>query len=167
MIKNKNILITGGNSGIGFFAIINLLKTKNILYVVIKNEFRKNEFLRKIEKHFDKNYLSKFLNIIENCDLSDLENINKIKDYFISKKIFLMNISNNAGIDSNDLAKRGESLIRKSTNRYLTTVKIAFRAKQRRFDDFDGLLEESTIKPVQRSIIELSDEQDQPDLLPG
>ena len=53
-----------------------------------------------------------------------------------------MNISNNAGIDSNDLAKRGESLIRKSTNRYLTTVKIAFRAKQRRFDDFDGLLEE-------------------------
>ena len=49
----------------------------------------------------------------------------------------------------------------------LTTVKIAFRAKQRRFDDFDGLLEESTIKPVQRSIIELSDEQDQPDLLPG
>ncbi len=78
-----------------------------------------------------------------------------------------MNISNNADIDSNDLAKRGESLIRKSTNRYLTTVKIAFRAKQRRFDDFDGLLEESTIKPVQRSIIELSDEQDQPDLLPG
>jgi DNA-directed RNA polymerase subunit omega len=79
----------------------------------------------------------------------------------------LMNISNNAGIDSNDLAKRGESLIRQSTNRYLTTVRIAFRAKQRRFDDFDGLLEESTVKPVQRSIIELSDEQDQPDLLPG
>ncbi len=79
----------------------------------------------------------------------------------------LMNVSNNAGIDSNDLAKRGESLIRQSTNRYLTTVRIAFRAKQRRFDDFDGLLEESTVKPVQRSIIELSDEQDQPDLLPG
>ena len=80
-----------------------------------------------------------------------------------------MQLSNNTGIDSNDLAKRGESLIRKSTNRYLTTVKIAFRAKQRRFDDFDGLLEESSIKPkpVQRSIIELSDEQDQPDLLPG
>ena len=98
MIKNKNILITGGNSGIGFFAIINLLKTKNILYVVIKNEFRKNEFLRKIEKHFDKNYLSKFLNIIENCDLSDLENIKKIEDYFISKKIFLDVLVLNAGL---------------------------------------------------------------------
>ena len=72
-----------------------------------------------------------------------------------------------AGVDHQDLAKRGESLIRQSSNRYLTTVKIAFRAKQRRFDDFDGLLEESSVKPVQRAIVELSDEQDQPDLLPG
>jgi DNA-directed RNA polymerase subunit omega len=72
-----------------------------------------------------------------------------------------------AGVDSSDLAKRGESLIRQSSNRYLTTVRIAFRAKQRRFDDFDGLLEESSVKPVQRAIVELSDEQDQPDLLPG
>ena len=71
------------------------------------------------------------------------------------------------GLSAQGLAKRGESLIRHSTNRYLTTVKIAFRAKQRRFDDFDGLLEESSVKPVQRAIVELSDEQDQPDLLPG
>ena len=56
-----------------------------------------------------------------------------------------MNISTNSSINSDDLAKRGESLIRKSTNRYLTTVRIAFRAKQRRFDDFDGLLEESLL----------------------
>ena len=34
-------------------------------------------------------------------------------------------------------------------------------------DDCDGLLEESSVKPVQRAIVELSDEQDQPDLLPG
>ena len=48
MIIDKNILITGGNSGIGFFGIINLLKTKNNLYIVIKSELRKKEFLRKI-----------------------------------------------------------------------------------------------------------------------
>jgi len=72
-----------------------------------------------------------------------------------------------AGVNSQELAKRGESLIRQASNRYLTTVRIAFRAKQRRFDDFDGLLEESPVKPVQRAIVELSDEQDQPDLLPG
>ena len=104
--------------------------------------------------------LSAFCNLCFDSFLEDC------KMYIKIKKI-LMNISNNSRIDANDLAKRGESLIRKSTNRYLTTVRIAFRAKQRRFDDFDGLLEESTIKPVQRSIIELSDEQDQPDLLPG
>jgi len=98
MIKNKNILITGGNSGIGFFAIINLLKTKNNLYVVIKSELRKNEFLKIIEKYFYKNYLSKYLNIIENCDLSNLENIKKIKDFFISKKIFLNVVVLNAGL---------------------------------------------------------------------
>jgi len=98
MIKNKNILITGGNSGIGLFAIINLLKTKNNLYVVIKNELRKNEFLEIIQKFFDKNHLSKYLNIIDNCDLSDLENIKKIKDYFLGKKIFLDIVVLNAGL---------------------------------------------------------------------
>ena len=98
MIENRNILITGGTSGIGFFAIINLLKKKNNLYVVIKSELRKNEFLKSIEKYFDKNYLSKYLNIIENCDLSNLENIKKIKDYFISKKIFLDVVVLNAGL---------------------------------------------------------------------
>ena len=50
MIKNKNILITGGNSGIGLFAIINLLKTKNNLYVVIKSELRKNDFIKTMHR---------------------------------------------------------------------------------------------------------------------
>jgi len=40
----------------------------------------------------------KFLNIIENCDLSDLKNIKKIKDYFNCKKIFLDVIVLNAGL---------------------------------------------------------------------
>ncbi len=98
MIKNKNILITGGNSGIGLFAIIDLLKTKNNLYIVIKSELRKQEFLNRVVKYIDKNILSKYLNIIENCDLSDLENIKKIKDYFISKMIFLDVVVLNAGL---------------------------------------------------------------------
>ena len=74
-----------------------------------------------------------------------------------------------SGFDVNpkELAQRADSLIRNTSNRYLTTVRIAFRAKQRRFDDFDGLLDDSMVKQVQRAIIELSDEQDQPDLLPG
>ncbi len=98
MIKNKNILITGGNSGIGLFAMINLLKKKNNLYVVIKSELRKNEFLKTIQKYFDQYYLSRYLNIIENCDLANLENIKEIKDYLISKKIFLDVVVLNAGL---------------------------------------------------------------------
>jgi DNA-directed RNA polymerase subunit omega len=70
-------------------------------------------------------------------------------------------------VNPKEVAQRADSLIRHASNRYLTTVRIAFRAKQRRFDDFDGLLDDAMIKPVQRAIIELSDEQDQPDLLPG
>jgi DNA-directed RNA polymerase subunit omega len=76
-------------------------------------------------------------------------------------------MQSSVNVNSKDLAQRAESLIRHSSNRYLSTVRIAYRAKQRRFDDFDGLLEDSMVKPVQRAIIELSDEQDQPDLLPG
>jgi len=64
-----------------------------------------------------------------------------------------------------DLSQRMELLISNASNRYLTTVRIAFRAKQRHFDDFEGLLEESDIKPVQRAIIELSDEKLTPELL--
>ena len=64
MIKNRNILITGGNSGIGLYAIINLLKTKNNLYLVIKSESRKNEFLKTIQKNFE--YFL-FCNLINYC----------------------------------------------------------------------------------------------------
>ena len=63
-----------------------------------------------------------------------------------------------------ELSRRMESLTN-AQNRYLVTVRIAFRSKQRHFDDFEGLLEESDIKPVQRAILELSDEQLTPELL--
>ena len=96
MIEDKNILINGGNSGIGLFAIINLLKTKNNLYILIKSELRKKKFLSIIKKYYDESHISRYLIFIENCDLSDLKNIKKIKDYFDSKKIFLEQIITSA-----------------------------------------------------------------------
>ena len=98
MLKDKNILITGGNSGIGFFATINLLKSKNNLYVLIRSTSRKKEFLYKISKYFDKNYLNKYLKIIENSDLSDLDTNRKVKEFFIREKILLDIIILNAGL---------------------------------------------------------------------
>ena len=71
MLKDKNILLTGGNSGIGFFATVNLLKAENNLYIPIRSSFRKEEFLLKLLEYFDKRYLEKYLNIIENIDLSN------------------------------------------------------------------------------------------------
>ena len=93
MFKDKNILITGGNSGIGFFATINLLKTKNNLYILIRSSSRKDEFLLKLLKYFDINYIEKYLNIIENIDLSSLENIQIVRDYLnlLSRLCYLLN----------------------------------------------------------------------------
>ena len=71
MLKEKNILITGGNSGIGFFATINLLKTKNNLYIPIRSASRRDSFFSKLLKYFDRKYLEKYLNLIENIDLSN------------------------------------------------------------------------------------------------
>jgi len=98
MVKEKNILITGGNSGIGFFAAINLLRTKNNLYIPIRSLSRKEEFLSKLLKFFDKQYLEKYLHIIENIDLSDLENIQKVRDYLIQENVYLDVVILNAGL---------------------------------------------------------------------
>ena len=54
MFKDKNILITGGNSGIGFHATINLLKSNNNLYIPIRSELRKEQFFTQVQKYFDK-----------------------------------------------------------------------------------------------------------------
>ena len=98
MVKEKNILITGGNSGIGFFAAINLLRTKNNLYIPIRSLSRKEEFLSKLSKFFDKQYLEKYLHIIENIDLSDLENIQKVRDFLIQENVYLDVVILNAGL---------------------------------------------------------------------
>ena len=66
MLREKNILITGGNSGIGFFTTIHLLKTKNNLYVAVRSSSRRDEFFSKLLKYFDEKYLEKYLTIIEN-----------------------------------------------------------------------------------------------------
>jgi len=98
MLKEKNILITGGNSGIGFFATINLLKSQNNLYIPIKSLSRKETFLLKLLKYFDKKYIEKYLNLIENVDLSNLENIQKVRVYLIKKNISLDVVILNAGL---------------------------------------------------------------------
>ncbi len=98
MLKEKNILITGGNSGIGFFATINLLKTKNNLYIPIRSSSRRDSFFLKLLKYFDRKHLEKYLNLIENIDLSNLKNIQIVRDYLIKKNVVLDVVILNAGL---------------------------------------------------------------------
>jgi len=96
--SGKNIFITGANSGIGFYALINLLKNKNFLCVPIRSKTRKDLFLKNLKKFFDEIYLQKYLTIIENIDLDDLENIDKLGDYLRNKNVLFDIFILNAGL---------------------------------------------------------------------
>lgn len=67
-------------------------------------------------------------------------------------------------IDTTHLMRRAEDLVSAASNRYRITVQVANRAKRRRYEDFDSM-EEPTMKPVVRAIIEMSDELTQPEII--
>ena len=66
--------------------------------------------------------------------------------------------------NSLDIIYRTDELMSIASNRYQITVKVAKRAKRRRYEEFDNF-EEEVMKPVIRSIIEVSDELTQPEIL--
>ena len=67
-------------------------------------------------------------------------------------------------IDSTQMMRRTEDLIRAASNRYRITVQVANRAQRRRFEEFDSI-DESRMKPVLRAIVEMSDELTQPEII--
>jgi DNA-directed RNA polymerase subunit omega len=52
---------------------------------------------------------------------------------------------------------RAEELMRAAKNRYHITVRVANRAKRRRYEEMDNI-EDPMMKPAIRAIIEMSDE---------
>ena len=74
------------------------MKTKNNLYIPIRSASRRDSFFLKLLKYFDRKYLEKYLNLIENIDLSNLENIQKVRDFLIRKNISLDVVILNAGL---------------------------------------------------------------------
>tara|TARA_Y100001970_G_scaffold293136_1_gene438011 strand:- start:19754 stop:20779 length:1026 start_codon:yes stop_codon:yes gene_type:complete len=94
----KNILFTGANSGIGFYSLINLLKKENYLFIPIRSESRKKILLEKLKSNFKNEFLSKYLNIIDNVDFSNLKNINKVREYFLKEEKLLDIVILNAGM---------------------------------------------------------------------
>ena len=96
--SGKNILITGANSGIGFFSVINFLRKKNYLFIPLKSISRKEDFIKKLKNYFNIDYINTYIKIIDNVDFSDLKNLEKIKEYLSRENINLDIIILNAGL---------------------------------------------------------------------
>ena len=73
------------------------------------------------------------------------------------------NTSNNQ-IKSQELTYKTEELLYASDNRFRITVKVAERAKRRKYEDID-IIEDPLIKPVIRAILEMVDEITQPEII--
>ncbi len=96
--NGKNILITGASSGIGFYALVNLLKKENHLFIPVRSFSRGQDLKLKLRNFFNDEYLNKFLNLIYDTDFSDLNNINKIREFIIEKKKTIDVLILNAGM---------------------------------------------------------------------
>lgn len=66
--------------------------------------------------------------------------------------------------DSSEVIYHAQELLDAASNRYRITVQVANRAKRRRYEEFDSI-DDSSMKPAIRAIIEMSDELTQPEII--
>ena len=67
-------------------------------------------------------------------------------------------------IESHQVTYKTEELLEAAQNRFRITVKVANRAKRRKYEDID-IIEDPLIKPVIRAILEMVDEITQPEII--
>lgn len=67
-------------------------------------------------------------------------------------------------IDLHQITYKTEELLEASENRFKITVKVAERAKRRKYEDID-IIEDPLVKPVIRAILEMVDEITQPEII--
>ena len=67
-------------------------------------------------------------------------------------------------IESHQITYKTEELLCASENRFKITVKVAERAKRRKYEDID-IVEDPLVKPVIRAILEMVDEITQPEII--
>nr|YP_009510389.1 DNA-directed RNA polymerase omega chain [Gracilaria caudata]AXI96062.1 DNA-directed RNA polymerase omega chain [Gracilaria caudata] len=65
---------------------------------------------------------------------------------------------------SHEIIYKTEELLNISDNRYKITIQIANRAKRKKYEDLD-IIDDPTIKPIIRSILEMVDEIKQPEII--
>ena len=98
--------------------------------------------------------------------------------YFLSSNYTIMFITTKQNIRKNltfenyeedylkthKITYKTEELLEASKNRFKITIKVAERAKRRKYEDAD-IVEDPIIKPVIRAIIEMVDEITQPEII--
>jgi DNA-directed RNA polymerase subunit omega len=67
-------------------------------------------------------------------------------------------------VDPDEVMERMETLVEAASNRYRIVVQIANRAKRRRYEELDSD-QEVMVKPVIRTILEMSDELNEPEII--
>lgn len=67
-------------------------------------------------------------------------------------------------IELHQVTYKTEELLYAAENRFKITVKIAERAKRRKYEDID-IIEDPLVKPVIRAILEMVDEITQPEII--
>nr|UAD87152.1 DNA-directed RNA polymerase omega chain [Gracilaria pacifica] len=67
-------------------------------------------------------------------------------------------------IQLHEVIYRTEELLNISDNRYKITIQIANRAKRKKYEDLD-IIDDPTIKPIIRSILEMVDEIQRPEII--
>lgn len=77
-------------------------------------------------------------------------------------KNYLNNKYNN--INLHQITYKTEELLEAAENRFSITIKVANRAKRRKYEDID-IIEDPMVKPVIRAILEMVDEITQPEII--
>lgn len=67
-------------------------------------------------------------------------------------------------IDLHHITYKTEELLEAADNRFNITIKVANRAKRRKYEDAD-IVEDPMVKPVIRAILEMVDEITQPEII--
>lgn len=67
-------------------------------------------------------------------------------------------------IDLHKITYKTEELLDIANNRFYITIKVANRAKRRKYEDID-IIEDPMVKPVIRAILEMVDEITQPEII--
>ncbi len=94
----KTIFITGANSGIGFYSVLKFLETKNYLYVPIRSKIREESFISNLKKFFSETHLKKYLKILSDINLANLENISNLEKILVNGNIRFDIFILNAGL---------------------------------------------------------------------